>query len=1157
MRCEVDMRRVSGRIVLSGTDLGIPRLLVTVYDANLAISSPSAAGMPPGHETDESRSTRRGSVITDNQGTFVLEYDRADRQTEENSHRPDRVLVISNPEERCSPGHEAPARIAACVRRAAGDIESFVITLDKSHLKDAGVHPPGDDKDVEDEIERQKIAARRQARQRTESQRRFVESLQKRRQLARLAEPKFDRFLAVLSSAPRNGSQSAGRRYVTHGASVYAVSQAAMQSDIRERINRASVAGAVALSEEEASRFRDETGRFVVPIPASAIEPYLRPKHSGRSPGRVRAVPRSRMCHEGPVDPCEEILQGKAPAEPPPNGSRLPPEILLKADIPLLVENLVQHMRPPESATIFSVHNRAGVEEIQKDINGFTLHSGPADGPSLHDFHHLQIAFEHVWQDLLDEKLIETGKQLYTSLVELGEDPNEYLIDPANNDITTAVAMELGTGFAAAANETAAEPPPEVVKAFEITREQWSALSPYHQELKDLADELIIPIGETFWNAENREKWLPWKKEHLANKRRQGERIIQYAKHALESNVDQFHQLLAALSAALKEPYRFSIYAANPSERSVNFGVVATYRQRWEPVSYQVGELVKTVPLAPKEIRRFTKKVSIRKSRAEKEVENNLQARKTERAETARAETEIIQKALSKTNFQLSAEAGGGVGFVHGKGSTAFAHDAATDSQEVKKEFREAVFKAAEEFKSERTMEINVSTGEETTFEESGEIANPNDEIPVTYLFYELQRRYRVTEQIHSVMPVVLVAQEFPKPSDIDDDWILAHDWILRRVILDDSFLPAMNYLGTAVVGDEVSLRELYINLQQQRRIAEELKEELVAIREQVGRRYADLQKSIELRADVIEADEGMGLPVPMPVGFVFTGNDVSPEAAKVREDAARDAFERKAKQEKEVQGRLERETTALNALTETYTKALSEHLNRRTQIGRLQVHIKSNIMYYMQAIWSHEPDDQRFFRLHEVRVPKLQGETTYSFEADPDAIPMPPDGQTPLKLVVKCEIDPNLEFETLEQVADLDNLLGFKGNYMMFPLKKSNVLTDFMMIPYMDGVMAIRDPDPLGNWTLSDFIKYVCCLRHQLSQAEFDRFLPGLQATYQRLVNAATTDGEEIIVPTDSLFIEALPGVHPILEDFKLFQSDSEPRHRVGCERDRGKAGL
>src|SRR4030095_2091860 len=139
------------------------------------------------------------------------------------------------------------------------------------------------------------------------------------------------------------------------------------------------------------------------------------------------------------------------------------------------------------------------------------------------------------------------------------------------------------------------------------------------------------------------------------------------------------------------------------------------------------------------------------------------------------------------------------------------------------------------------------------------------------------------------------------------------------------------------------------------------------------------------------------------------------------------------------------------------YTKSLSEHLSRTTQIARLRVHIKSNIMYYMQAIWSHESPDQRFFRLHDVPVPKLKGKIKYTIVSDPDAVPLPPDWTKPHKIVAQCEIDPNLDdYETLEEVADLDNLLGFKGNYMMFPMKKGNVLTDSLMIPYLDPINGL-----------------------------------------------------------------------------------------------------
>src|SRR5207245_2200880 len=125
-------------------------------------------------------------------------------------------------------------------------------------------------------------------------------------------------------------------------------------------------------------------------------------------------------------------------------------------------------------------------------------------------------------------------------------------------------------------------------------------------------------------------------------------------------------------------------------------------------------------------------------------------------------------------------------------------------------------------------------------------------------------------------------------------------------------------------------------------------------------------------------------------------------------------AVEREAKNEKELVARLERETTALGSLTSTYTKELSDHLNRKEQIARLRVHLKANIMYYMQAIWSHEPPDQRFFRLHDVRVPKLTGSTTYNIEADPDLIPMAPDWKVPTKLVAHCKLNTHMEKESL-----------------------------------------------------------------------------------------------------------------------------------------------
>src|SRR5262249_23315264 len=156
---------------------------------------------------------------------------------------------------------------------------------------------------------------------------------------------------------------------------------------------------------------------------------------------------------------------------------------------------------------------------------------------------------------------------------------------------------------------------------------------------------------------------------------------------------------------------------------------------------------------------------------------------------------------------------------------------------------------------------------------------------------------------------------------------------------------------------------------------------------------------------------------------------------------------------------RLEREVTALNSITETYAKALQAHHTHLTEIARLRVHVKENILHYMQAIWRHEPPDQRFFRLHNTPIPTLRTQHRrfhIAFDSPIRRARTRPHETLPrfggrataaaFPVEIRCEFADELEFKPLCEVADLDNLLGFKGNYMLFPLLESNPLTDFMM---------------------------------------------------------------------------------------------------------------
>src|SRR3954447_14017773 len=118
--------------------------------------------------------------------------------------------------------------------------------------------------------------------------------------------------------------------------------------------------------------------------------------------------------------------------------------------------------------------------------------------------------------------------------------------------------------------------------------------------------------------------------------------------------------LLRKLDKLLTERYAFAVFAKD----SINFAIMVTYRQVWEPQNYQVGDLVSTIPLAPKEIRRYTTRSVTKKTRAVKELEDNLQSHKSDSSDTARVESEIVAKAQNKTNFNITAkETLGGEGY--------------------------------------------------------------------------------------------------------------------------------------------------------------------------------------------------------------------------------------------------------------------------------------------------------------------------------------------------------------------------------------------------------------------------------------------------------------------------------------------------------------
>ena len=464
-------------------------------------------------------------------------------------------------------------------------------------------------------------------------------------------------------------------------------------------------------------------------------------------------------------------------------------------------------------------------------------------------------------------------------------------------------------------------------------------------------------------------------------------------------------------------------------------------------------------------------------------------------------------------------------------------------SRQTKREFHEAVTKSSQDYRNERRIEVSTEEIREDETTSYREIRNPNDELTVTYLFYELQRRYLVDETLYRATPVILVANDVPSPEEVDQAWILRNDWIIKRAILDDSFLPALDYLSANYTGEEVTLFTLEMSVQHQRSVVDKISQQVQVADVAVNAAALGLQNAQQAQINDQQKQETAnfikGFFDPLNIGQAGKLDDGNSDRALL--DMTKDALQRARAKADDIRNQLRTELTALQVAIDKYTAAATRHYGMLADIDRLRLHIKDNIIHYMQAIWTYEPPDQRYFRLYNLEVPSFN-----------PVIRLGPERTVPITVKTGLgAIDPSrvavnipLPAATIEprtmrlhQVADIETLLGFKGNYMIFPLVNfENYMVWYLMQDYIHfddnaGVIA-ADPDPIAGVTL-DQLKAAMAAIHAKDPGSFAANELAFQQTMMQLLSDTTQ--KMVIVPSNSLYIEALPGTHPLLEDFKL----------------------
>ena len=803
-----------------------------------------------------------------------------------------------------------------------------------------------------------------------------------------------------------------------------------------------------------------------------------------------------------------------------------------------------------------SLLKRPDINDVNQSLKDNQLSNGPADTTAYYDYKSLQVAWSDVWDSVFDVEASETIASLYEEVFATVAE------EDAEADLSEINSLDKFLSYISMVEEAHSEPlfymPPAISNWLPLANSYIGHISQKNLVYLEFLLEIDVIAKRLTSSSDKdkmpneikeiteiwREEWLPSltmnqmaEQEWAINEAKRF--LNQIEKNASSDSFNRVRDMIESLKRYIVEPYKFDIFVPN----SYNFGVLTTYRQKWIPKGFQAGELISTIPLSPGERRTFEVNIIDKSEESKNDTLSKSISDNRESSSTSRMTSQIVDKAMSSMKGGISA----GMSTEESMGEnvvgsfsvdTSFASDQGSDSSRTKEGVKETVRKSAQEYKDERTVEINKTSSREVTQTSMTEISNPNNELTVTYLFYELQQRFRVSEKLYDVTPTIMIAFEVPKPNEITESWLIRHSWIIKKGILDRTLLPVLLSLDKSFTGDEVSVeikkRQWFAQLD----VVDQLKRNMAVNVRELNEGQQDLLDSMQRDSDKI----------PNRVKKLIKQKMKDDLASEDEYNTALQALEWANEDIANSTAELRMASTALERATESYVGALEKSMNRKVSIDSLKAHIKQNILYYMQLIWMHENADQRYMRLYDLEIhwPENDGKVTFR-EALSNFTDITDTRIASLDRPIIGNVlmpTPTIKDEkrSLHQVAKLDRILGFKGNYAVFALKEDNALTDYMAQDFLDTEFGVYDPDPDGEvFTADEALDLAHCAwqNPDLTSADKKKIKDWLVES----ISKSNRRGQDIIIPSGELFIEALPGKHTLLEDFKLRHREADAK--------------
>jgi hypothetical protein len=508
---------------------------------------------------------------------------------------------------------------------------------------------------------------------------------------------------------------------------------------------------------------------------------------------------------------------------------------------------------------------------------------------------------------------------------------------------------------------------------------------------------------------------------------------------------------------------QFEVFAPG----SVNLGLRLVYRQHWRQLGTQPGEIVRTIPLGPGQTERVTVK-TVRRQKTTTNMETTTAVETdTETTDSTKDSSEVVKEAVRSSNWNVASEVSGGIGFVSAKVNASVGGASENRSRDTSSTLSEKMSKTASKIRSETKVTVATESEQSIEAEAFSEIRNTNNETAVTYEFLKLQHQYEVFTHLADVQFVIYVAEQLS--TTINERWVRKYDWIIARVLKDESHRATLNELIQDVDQEPQLDRDGKLGL-----LADKAVQSFAAFNPNTG-----------------TSGPNTGTSGPNTGTGGLTIPDIYSTPGRIYQEELRAAEERRR----------------ANQL-------------RTVRRERLFEHIRENILHYHQAIWLAEDSDQRLLRY------KKEGRRLPIEWRGPLVLQRAGASGPPGDLADYSPIGREAE---LWEVIDPTGPVAYIGNYAVFTLKPVpdhyrtsishpagqrdvaaavqqgelliglNEILELMAGPYMDGRRRLRDParelfdrEALSDRTLAelrqlsdeevyDLVSYLPWLRREL----------------------------------------------------------------------------